>query len=843
MDYAELYQRNVKGLRVTGGNAVGLCPFHEDARPSFSVNLETGLWQCFGCGEKGNADSFRVRVGETSAEVTRPSSSGASQHILATYDYRDEAGKLLYQVVRFFPKGFRQRRPTRGSGWTWNLQGVHRVLYRLPEMVAAPTDQPVLVCEGEKDADALCRLDLVATTCPGGAGKWRDDYSASLQGRQVVILPDNDEPGRKHAEQVAASLQGVAASVKVVSLPGLPAKGDVSDWLAAAGTKEDLLRLVGEAPEWAACPPRVAEIKDEVPEAIRRPLCLVKGQAYVATWLWVQTTDYQGKDENGRRARPDAPIIRHDQVLAIIRSDGALFCDAPVPSAQPLSELPVTVSLPEVPPASQLWSGAGVKRFLAGERPSPAEVFQQVMDVVDHFMDFSRSLTSQRAMAELLACYVLATYALDAFNVIGYLWPNGGAGTAKTKFLNTATSMAYLGQVILAGGSYASLRDLADYGATLAFDDAEQIMDTKKADPDKRTLLLAGNRRGATITVKEPAGRHAWVTRHINAFCPRLFSAIRLPDPVLASRTIVIPLVRSADPGKANADPCDLETWPCDRRRLIDDLWALGLESLPRLRHHYSQAVSRARLSGRNLEPWRAILAVALWLEEEHGVAGLFERLERLSVTYQSERSDLEASDPTRLAIMALRGMCDVCPRDVLEFKTAELAERINSLADELELADEGQKFTNPRRVGKLLKRLRFRKSDSRLKRGWAIGRAEVASLAATYGLPPHETNAANVTNAETSQSEAGAATFTTCAASATFGSERSTPTEDSMLPDPAQPVPLVADIAGAALAALGEDAAIAAYCANPPQLWTPEADVAWWASLRPAVEWEEFYV
>jgi len=174
--------------------------------------------------------------------------------------------------------------------------------------------------------------------------------------------------------------------------------------------------------------------------------------------------------------------------------------------------------------------------------------------------------------------------------------------------------MAYLGQVILAGGSYASLRDLADYGATLAFDDAEQIMDIKKADPDKRTLLLAGNRRGATITVKEPAGRHAWVTRHINAFCPRLFSAIRLPDPVLASRTIVIPLVRSADPHKANADPCDLDTWPCDRRRLIDDLWALGLQSLPRLRHYDSEAVSRARLAGRNLEPWRAILAVALWL-------------------------------------------------------------------------------------------------------------------------------------------------------------------------------------------------------------------------------------
>ena len=106
------------------------------------------------------------------------------------------------------------------------------------------------MCEGEKDADRLGTYDLVATTNPMGAGKWRDEYAEALRGRAVAILPDNDEPGRQHALEVARSLQGKAVSIKVVELPGLPEKGDVSDWLDAGGTAGRLLELLRETPEW-----------------------------------------------------------------------------------------------------------------------------------------------------------------------------------------------------------------------------------------------------------------------------------------------------------------------------------------------------------------------------------------------------------------------------------------------------------------------------------------------------------------------------------------------------------------------------------------------------------------
>jgi hypothetical protein len=174
-------------------------------------------------------------------------SAGAAngrRRIVATYDYTDERGTLLYQVVRYDPKDFRQRRPDGKGGWTWSLGDVRRVLYRLPQLVESAADgRPVFIVEGEKDADNLAGLGLVATTCAMGAGKWRPEYGEALAGRSVVILPDNDEPGRAHAEAVLRALEPVAASVKVLRLAGLPPKGDVSDWLAAGGTKEELLTL------------------------------------------------------------------------------------------------------------------------------------------------------------------------------------------------------------------------------------------------------------------------------------------------------------------------------------------------------------------------------------------------------------------------------------------------------------------------------------------------------------------------------------------------------------------------------------------------------------------------
>jgi hypothetical protein len=499
-----------------------------------------------------------------------------------------------------------------------------------------------------------------------------------------------------------------------------------------------------EAVASASPPTETTEILDAPASEIRRPLCLVDGLAYAAAWVELQTTATQSRDaQTGQLVNLANPQKNRSMELFIVRQDGQVFTDAGVqmPGVRPLAELEATVRLATRPPPGRCWSGAGVKSYLAGNRPDPADVFRRAKSVVDRFMDFDRSIADQEVMCELIATYAISTYLLDAFSVIGYLWPSGGPGSGKTNLLIVTTEMAYLGQVILSGGSYATLRDLADYGATLAFDDAENIMDVKRTDPDKRTLLLAGNRRGACVTVKELV-KDEWQTRFVDAFCPRLFSAIRLPDPVLSSRTILTPLVRSGDKDRAKVDPLDYSVWPCDHRQLRDDLWALGLAHLSTLREYDRRAAEESRLVGRDLEPWRAILAVGLWLQECHGVDGLHDRLQKLSLDYQKERSEVETDDATRVAIRALNQLVRDRQGAEIYFAPKELSVLMNQIARDEDLGGGDQDLTNPRKVGWLLKRLRLPKESHVAKsQRRKITRAMAKKLAIAYSVDVPDEN------------------------------------------------------------------------------------------------------
>jgi hypothetical protein len=182
----------------------------------------------------------------------------AAPRIVKTYDYRDEAGVLLFQVVRFDPKDFRQRRPDGRGGWIWNLQDRRRVPYLLSELVKeVAAGETIFVPEGEKDVDNLRAIGLAATTNPGGIKKWRDEYSEHLRGADVVVLPDNHAEGREHGDQVVASLRGIAKRIRVLDIgkhwADCPNKGDISNWLAAGNSAEKLKAIVDALPEASAC--------------------------------------------------------------------------------------------------------------------------------------------------------------------------------------------------------------------------------------------------------------------------------------------------------------------------------------------------------------------------------------------------------------------------------------------------------------------------------------------------------------------------------------------------------------------------------------------------------------
>lgn len=230
------------------------CPAHDDGTASLSVARGSDgrvLLNCHaGCKAEDVAGALSLKLSDLFVDEPKRSEPDA------TYDYHDERGRMLFQVVRKPGKKFVQRRPV-GTEWEYKLGDTRRVLYRLPQLIASAEDEEtVFACEGEKDVATLVRHGLVATCNAGGAGKWRPEYSESLRGRTVVVLPDNDDPGRAHAELVAKSLQGIAASVRVVELPGLPEKGDVTDWFSRGGSTGNLSALVSEQPIW---PERKAE--------------------------------------------------------------------------------------------------------------------------------------------------------------------------------------------------------------------------------------------------------------------------------------------------------------------------------------------------------------------------------------------------------------------------------------------------------------------------------------------------------------------------------------------------------------------------------------------------------
>ncbi len=236
--------------RRTDRGAMVRCPAHEDKRQSLHVSQGDDGRVLLKCHAGCDTTDVLARVGKTLADLFPPRERDhpkTAPPVLIAYDYRDEHGDLLYQAVRKqYPdrKDFFQRRPAPGGGWINNLKDVPRVLYRRPELLAADPNEVVLILEGEKDCDRAARDGWTATTNVGGAGKWRDDYSADLAGRHVVLFPDNDQPGYAHMLQVARSLEGAAASVTVVRLTAVPEKGDLSDALDAGLTWAALDPLV-----------------------------------------------------------------------------------------------------------------------------------------------------------------------------------------------------------------------------------------------------------------------------------------------------------------------------------------------------------------------------------------------------------------------------------------------------------------------------------------------------------------------------------------------------------------------------------------------------------------------
>ena len=246
---------SLKGVKQTGslGQWTARCPVHDDRHNSLAVKEKpdgTVLLNCFsGC----TTESIVHHLGLKMRDLF-PTSNESGVAIVKEYLYRDENNKVLYKVVRYLDangeKGFYQKASDGKGGWKRKLGKVKYVPFHLPETIAR-SKEPLFIVEGEKDAETLMGKGILATTSSGGARREPKEFLKYFKGRdEIVILPDNDTPGKRYAANAATILHGNVGSIKIVSLPGLGEHGDVSDYFDEGNSLGNFRKLVAAAPEW-----------------------------------------------------------------------------------------------------------------------------------------------------------------------------------------------------------------------------------------------------------------------------------------------------------------------------------------------------------------------------------------------------------------------------------------------------------------------------------------------------------------------------------------------------------------------------------------------------------------
>ena len=242
-----LFCSKLDKIKKTSNGIEALCPAHNDKKASLTASFTKDkiLFKCqAGC----SFDKVVSALGMEEEQFFAQEEKTAPKTIEAVYRYEDKDGNHVMDVVRFKPKDFRPRRPDGRN----TLEGITRVPYRLPQMLEAIKDKKtVLLVEGEKDCDNLAGIGLVATTFPGGAGKWRDEYLKWFEDANVACVPDNDHAGRKGMNIIASKITKVAKSVLWLGLTDIPEKGDLSDWLNIPDNDKNAFELlVSNAPQW-----------------------------------------------------------------------------------------------------------------------------------------------------------------------------------------------------------------------------------------------------------------------------------------------------------------------------------------------------------------------------------------------------------------------------------------------------------------------------------------------------------------------------------------------------------------------------------------------------------------
>jgi len=531
-DNQEKRKVSVETTKKEGKNWIALCPFHPDQnRPNLYIDEEKGTYHCFACNKKGFLYNPNYRK----------SGDRYNKNIVATYDYKDEQGNLLYQVVRFYPKNFSQRRPDGNNGWIWNLRGISPVLYLLPELIQSTN--PVLIAEGEKDVDNLVKWGLTATTSPMGTGKWKVSYNKYLKDKEVILMPDHDQPGYQHCQQIGQSLQGIAGKIKWLELPGLEEKEDISDWIKKDGTKEKLLQLIKQAPDFTLkkCDkgtgkPINPKLKDRIKTIIPNLIHLVRDQGRTK-YLLCKNNQFVIEDY----------FIEEDKRYS------------------PKQNLPIKMLNPSI-----------IKRSF---NLDTAQLVTEIDDFIKSYLEMP--LDSDYLV---LALWVFHTYLIEKFNTTPILYFYGVKETGKSRAGEVLSELAFRTQRLTSLTEATLFRSVELFKPTLIIDEIR--LWGRGGNQGLADLMKTTYKRGLKVSRVNMNKNGEDQIEHFDTFTPLVICTTESIPDIIESRCILFTMQKNSNP---------------QIEEMIDEEWANDLrERLTIFRaNHFNKELPKAQYIAR----------------------------------------------------------------------------------------------------------------------------------------------------------------------------------------------------------------------------------------------------
>ena len=678
------YHSYINSLKSSNGSAqgLGLCPFHDDHDPSFSVSYTEGFFNCFACGEKGDIFDFYQKlrrvdfktalseIGKMNGGIMPP----PDPHKVATFEYRCLGGELLYTKERYEPARDGKRKEFFfkhvKNGKQKMGRGCSPVLYNQKEVSGA---EVVYFVEGEGKAEMLRGWGLVATSLDSGANSpWNDEYFECMEkAKQLIIIPDNDKPGRAYGERIALELFGKVDTIKIVNLPGVEEKGDIIDWAQISGNNKDVLTNIVDIALVFDGNIREKEKKERTPN--------------IVTLLEKTVHD---------RSLCPAQDYKDDVMYYAVRIDGKPYLitsEKDIISFAQAEDKGLNLSTKYVDTFrfDPEWI---LDYYREGKKVTVSEVYKKTHNFINDYIFFTSP-----AHGKFLSVWVIGTYIFKIFRYYPYIWLNAPKQSGKTLLMEILKELSFNGDLSSNASESAIFRDVHNNLITMFLDEVEKL---SKQDMEKygaiMTILNTGFSASGSVK-RSGSQKQNFTIQRFSTYSPKAFAGIKEIDDVVQDRTIKINMLRKK-PGEVAKRYKVSDALVRSQKVIRNELYIFGLQyarEISTTYNNHSDTLKVKHLENRELDIWEPIFTIASVIDKENGNSDLTDSLTQLSNENSGERHEdnIDLNETVKLlSVLSLMVEADnpipLKSKNLYRYETEEVFEYFKETEEYAWLAD-----------------------------------------------------------------------------------------------------------------------------------------------------------